>query len=97
MLATPVRSAAERRERAEVRRELRKQERHRQMQGFARVPGHTQLTMGPRQGLSRQYTFGPHVWEVEMEPQDIEVLMRIHPKHREAFRVHPDVILVGTA
>ncbi len=99
MLAASIRSSGEQRkqdlrERALLRRELTDQERKRQMQGFARVPGRTQLTLGPEHGLSRTYVFGPFVFEVEMESHDIEVLMRMHPVHRQAFRVYDDILVV---
>lgn len=82
---------------AAVRKELTRQERARQMGGWARVQGHTQRTIGPESGLSRAYTWGPHVWVVEMEPRDVEALMRLHDLHRQAFRVIPDVIELRSA
>ncbi len=99
MLATTIRLSGEQRkqelhERALLRRELRKQESKRQMQGFARVQGHSQLTLGPEHGLSRTYVWGPRTWTVEMESHDIEVLMRMHPAHPQAFRVYDDILVV---
>lgn len=69
-------------------------EQKRQMQGFSRVPGRTQLTLGPEHGLSRTYVFGPTVFEVEMEAHDIEVLMRMHIAHAQAFTVVDDIVVV---
>jgi hypothetical protein len=94
MLAAPARSPEARREKALVRQELTKQEQKRQMQGFARVQGRTRLTLGPHHGLSRSYTWGPKVWTVEMEPHDVEILMQLHPAHRQAFRVIDDDVIV---
>lgn len=97
MLARTATTREERRLKADLRRSLVQQERKRQMQGFARFSGRIQLTMGPRQGLSREYVWGPHTWVVEMDPHDVEVLMQLHDKHREAFRVRRDVIRLGAA
>jgi hypothetical protein len=94
MLAAPARSPEARREKALVRRELTRQEQKRQMQGFARVQGRTRLTLGPQHGLSRSYTWGPRTWTVEMEVHDVEVLMQLHPAHRQAFRVIDDDVIV---
>lgn len=69
-------------------------EQKRQMQGFSRVPGRTQLTLGPEHGLSRTYVFGPFVFEVEMESHDIEILMRMHIAHAQAFTVVDDILVV---
>lgn len=94
-LAAPARTLAQRREQAAIRRELTKQERKRQMQGFARVQGRVKRTIGPESGLSRSYTWGPRTWIVEMDPHDAEVLMRLHPAHKLAFRIHDDVIVIS--
>ncbi|MGI8404979.1 MAG: hypothetical protein ACR2OE_09500 [Thermomicrobiales bacterium] len=99
MIATAIRSSGDQRkqdlhERALVRRELRKQESKRQMQGFARVQGHSQLTLGPDHGLSRTYVWGPQIWTVEMDAHDIEILMSMHPAHRQAFRLVDNIVVV---
>jgi hypothetical protein len=53
------------------------------------------LTLGVQHGLSRAYTWGPKTWVVEMDPADVEVLMRMHPAHAVAFQVIPDIIRVS--
>lgn len=93
-LGAPLRSLQERRERRSMRRELLRQEQHRQMQGFARVTGRTRLTLGPQHGLTGTYVWGPDRYEVEMPADDIERLMRMHPAHALAFHVRQHVIVV---
>jgi hypothetical protein len=94
MLAAPARTPPERRHKAEVRQELRKQERKRQMQGWARVHGVTTRTIGIADGLSRDYTWGPDTFVVDMAVHDIERLMQLHPLHRQAFTVHDTIVVV---
>ena len=95
MLAQRPKSLTERRHLALVRKELRKQESKRQMQGWARMPGVTKRTIGTRHGLSRDYQWGPRVFVVDMDPADVEILMRMHDLHTQAFRVIPDIIRVS--
>jgi len=94
MLAVTPRTREERRDQKLYRAEVTKQERKRQMQGFARVPGRSQLTLGPQHGLGATYVWGPRSFVVDMDPADIEILMKLHPQHCLAFRVHPDILAV---
>jgi hypothetical protein len=95
MLAQRPRSRTARMRQALYRQEVTRQEQERQKQGFARFQGRTMLTLGVQHGFSREYTWGPRVWEVEMDPHDVEVLMRMHPAHAIAFQVIPDIIRVS--
>lgn len=101
-LAAPVQSHQQRREIALIRKELTKQEKRRQMWGFARVNGRTSTRLDERHGLSRAYVWGPRIWTVEMEPADVDVLMRApwiqkesqREAHRRAFVVHDDAPII---
>lgn len=93
-LGAPAHSTTERLLRRDMRKELTRQERKRQMQGFARVDGHTRLILGPQHGLSRTYIWGPNAYVVEMDADDIDRLMRMHSHHCLAFRVHPDIVVL---
>jgi len=107
MLRRPARTLAERKHKAEIRRELTKQERKRQMGGYARYPGKTHRVVTPasaeralrKRGITgRQmvgtYRWGPHNFVTEMTPEDYEVLLLMDEANKDAFRVVPDVIVV---
>lgn len=81
------------------------QEKKRQMQGFCRVQGHTVRRITPEESavaldrkgitgrrLSRTYTWGPHIFVVDMTLDDIELLMAMHLAHPKAFQVLDDII-----
>lgn len=93
-LAAPIRSIGDRHERRAMRAELTRQERRRQMQGFARVPGRTQLTLGQEHGLTQMYVWGPRDFIVEMPLEDVDRLFKLHTHHALAFRVVPDVVVM---
>lgn len=69
-------------------------ERKRQAEGFARFQGRTQRCLGTADGLSRDYVWGPHDFVQLMDPDDIRILMDLHPAHRRAFRVLDDLVVV---
>ena len=94
-LAEPIRTPQQRRERKELRKALLTQEQRRQMQGFARVQGRTELTLGPQHGLAATYVWGPRNYVAEMSLDDIERLMRMHQAHPLAFKVHTDFVVLG--
>lgn len=93
-LGAPIKSRAERQQRRELRAEVQKRERKRQREGFARFRGRTELHLDERHGLSRPYTWGPHNYVVSMPASDVEILMKMHPDHRQAFVVHPEIVIV---
>jgi hypothetical protein len=74
-------------------------ERKRQRQGFCRFHGVTRRIVGTRDGLSRDYVFGPHTFVQDMDIADIDKLhnrmhtdANIQMAYRQAFRVVDDVI-----
>ena len=94
---------------AKRRAQLTKMEQRRQMQGFARVPGHTRRWVGPEHGFSRRYEWNTaNNFTVEMAIEDIDLLLdKIHDQipdpdkrrdmklaHQQAFRVVDDVLVL---
>jgi len=67
----------------------------RQMQGFCRYFGVTINTVGIANGLSRDYTFGPREFVVEMDVDDIAILHGQHPANPQAFRLLDELVVVS--
>lgn len=83
------------------RKALYEMERKRQLQGFCRFPGATKRVVGVKDGLSRDYVFGPRVFVQEMAIDDIDKLHNrmhddpnIQAAYRKAFRVLDDVLVL---
>lgn len=70
-------------------------EQQRQMQGFARFSGRTKRILGPADGLSREYVWGPREYTILMDPADIRILMSWGRDYQRAFVVQDDLIVLG--
>jgi hypothetical protein len=76
--------------------ELRKMESKRQRMGFCRLIGVTAREFSRDDGFTRDYKWGPEpgTFVLDMEPEDVELLMKLHDLHRQAFRVLDEIVVV---